>query len=602
VKIIQKYVLREHAGPLVFALSALTSIMLLNYVAKRLGDLVGKGLPWTVILEFFLLSLPFTIAMTLPMAVLVAVLYAFSRLAAENEITALKANGVSMTRLLFPVLVGGAVLAVVMISFNDQVLPRTNHRLRTLQGDIARKKPSFALREQIINEVAPGKLFLRTNRLDQATNRMQEVTIYDLSDAMRRRTIYADSGEMAFASNGADLQLTLFDGFMQEVPKDTPTQLQRLYYRVDYVKVGGVANSFVHDSSDTFKSDREMSVCELQNEVARHEREFLRAQEDYRQARDATTTGPAALVALRDRPSTMPGTPVPRARSASLGRTYCDALDWVVRQGHAIASGAGHLAAESFVPRSAWAQQGRDTVRQRPDTVRSRPDSLPSSADTGAGARATVVDSAHRPVLHMKAVDTAGRMVPPPPPPPDSARRVLDSLAAVHPADSVMVPNAAAAGAPPSAGVPPTIPASVAAETAKNAMAAERNQMNQFAVEIHKKFAISLACIVFVLLGAPIALRFPRGGVGVVIGVSLGVFGLYYVGLIAGEALGDRGILPPPVAMQAANIILTAVGLFLLARMGREGATSRGGDLHEVLDALRAWGRALVGRRREPAR
>ena len=136
MKIIHKYVLREHVGPLVFALSALTSLMLLNYIAKQLGNLVGKGLPWQAILEFFVLSLPFTVAMTLPMAVLVAVLYAFSRLAAENEITALKANGVSMTSLLIPVLMGGAVLAALMIVFNDQILPRTNHRLRTLQGDI----------------------------------------------------------------------------------------------------------------------------------------------------------------------------------------------------------------------------------------------------------------------------------------------------------------------------------------------------------------------------------------------------------------------------------------------------------------------------------
>jgi lipopolysaccharide export system permease protein len=104
VKIIHKYVLREHLGPLVFAVSALTSLMLLNYIAKQLGNLVGKGLSGTVILEFFLLSIPFTIAMTLPMAVLVSVLYAFSRLAAENEITAMKANGVSMRRLLVPVL------------------------------------------------------------------------------------------------------------------------------------------------------------------------------------------------------------------------------------------------------------------------------------------------------------------------------------------------------------------------------------------------------------------------------------------------------------------------------------------------------------------
>jgi lipopolysaccharide export system permease protein len=96
-----------------------------------------------------------------------------------------------------------------------------------------------------------------------------------------------------------------------------------------------------------------------------------------------------------------------------------------------------------------------------------------------------------------------------------------------------------------------------------------------------------VACVVFVLIGAPIALRFPRGGVGVVIGVSLFVFSLYYVGLIAGEALADKDILTPFWAMWAANILLTGIGLLLLARMGREAATSRGGDIHEMVDLVR---------------
>jgi len=78
--------------------------------------------------------------------------------------------------------------------------------------------------------------------------------------------------------------------------------------------------------------------------------------------------------------------------------------------------------------------------------------------------------------------------------------------------------------------------------------------------------------------------------------VSLGVFAIYYVGLIAGESLADRAFLTPFWAMWAANVILTIVGLLLLARMGREGATSRGGDLSELTDAIRATF-AKLGRR-----
>ena len=68
-----------------------------------------------------------------------------------------------------------------MVFFNDQVLPRANHRLRTLQQDIARKKPTFALKSRSINEVSPGKLYLQADYVDQSTSRLKVVTIYDLS-------------------------------------------------------------------------------------------------------------------------------------------------------------------------------------------------------------------------------------------------------------------------------------------------------------------------------------------------------------------------------------------------------------------------------------
>jgi len=122
-----------------------------------------------------------------------------------------------------------------------------------------------------------------------------------------------------------------------------------------------------------------------------------------------------------------------------------------------------------------------------------------------------------------------------------------------------------------------------------------RHEHNRYGVEIQKKFSLAAACIVLVLVGAPLALRFPTGGVGLVFGVSFVVFSIYYVGLIGGEALSDKDIISPFWAMWAANVILTGVGLVLLARMGRESATSRGGDLSELTDALRA-SVAKVGR------
>jgi lipopolysaccharide export system permease protein len=134
----------------------MTSIMLLNQVARRFGQLVGKGLPWTVIGEVFLLCLPFIIAMTLPMAVLIAMLYTYSHLAADSEITAMRASGVSVLQMLRPALLAGGILAVVNFWFTDQILPDSNAKLRNLLINIQRKKPTLEMREQVINEIPPS--------------------------------------------------------------------------------------------------------------------------------------------------------------------------------------------------------------------------------------------------------------------------------------------------------------------------------------------------------------------------------------------------------------------------------------------------------------
>lgn len=113
--------------------------------------------------------------------------------------------------------------------------------------------------------------------------------------------------------------------------------------------------------------------------------------------------------------------------------------------------------------------------------------------------------------------------------------------------------------------------------------------MSRYSVEIQKKFALSTACIVFVLLGAPIGIRFPRGGVGLVIGVSIAVFALYYVGLIVGEDLANKLILDPVIAMWMANVLFTIVGVFGLIRVQRSGGSARGGDSSEWFDRARSW-------------
>lgn len=540
MKILSKYVLKEHAGPLVFALAALTSLLLLNYVAKQFGALVGKGLPWTAILEFFGLSIPFTVATTLPMAVLISTLYAFSRLAAENEITALKASGVGMPTVMYPALGAATLIAMLMIGFNDQILSRANHQLAVLQTDIARTKPTFALREQVINPVSPGRLYVRTGHIDRSTNRMREVRIYDLGDPSRARTIYSTSGLLNFSANGTDLVMTLYDGFMQEVSAADPSQLTRLFFRKNQFIVKGIGNKFENSQNVDYKGPREKTICEMQQDYISATGGVERTRGDLAWLIRKTVHYSATGRALPD-PAVMTPVDTSHARTGfTIGGAYCRLLSvFGVKQ--AQAAELTPTPEPAPVPQFGGSRAQRARERELSEAQRRSRDSVLRTVHSSAPSPNFVSPSAGFPMLDGDA--TIGAI--------SSLRdRIVES---------------------------------------------ERTR-DMFGVEIHKKFSLAVACIVFVLIGAPIALRFPRGGVGLVISVSLSVFALYYVGLIAGQSLAENGTLSPFWSMWLANILFTIVGLVLLARMGKESGSSRGGDMREMIDLLRAWCAALLRR------
>ncbi len=497
VRILSRYILRQHVAPLAFALAALTCFMLINQVAKQFGNLVGKGLPGTVIAEVFVLSLPFIIAMTLPMAVLVAVLYAFSQLGADNEITAMKAGGISVGRLLAPVLGGAALVSLLAFLWNDQLLPRSNHRLRALLVDIQRKRPSLSLKEQVINPVVKGQFFLRAARIDQASNRLKDVTIYDLEDAERRRIITADSGRMAYTPGGQDLYLTLFDGDIREVKRADPTQFNRTFYRVNRIKVAGIGNTLERTEQDTYRGDREMTICQMEAVIRQAYSEAEEAREEARE------------MVLGD-----------LQRVAGLGP----------------ATGAREAAAPAFSPASPYCRlQGLVAGWLAPRVAHAQTPGTP--------------------------VPPSSRLTPP-------ALRQTPRL-------------------PPSVGAPLLTPGAAVGEAQRQRIAHQRAA--QYEVEIQKKYAIAAACLVFALVGVPVALRFPRGGTGLVIGMSMAVFTVYYVGLIGGEELGDRLILSPFLAMWLPNLLFGALGLAGLWMIRREGATAHGGDWADLKAALLAW-------------
>ena len=214
--LLSRYILRAHVGPFAFSLVTLMFIFLLQFVMKFIDQLVGKGLtPW-VIIELITLNLAWMLVLAVPMSVLVATLMAFGDLSSRNEITAMKAGGVSIYRMMMPVLIAGTIVCAVMIWFSNQVLPESNHRLKGLTTDIRRTKPTIRPCRRVFSQDTPGYSLL-VRKASRASNDLEGVTLYDYSNPTMNVVITAERGTISFSPDYRKIIMYLERGEIHEL-------------------------------------------------------------------------------------------------------------------------------------------------------------------------------------------------------------------------------------------------------------------------------------------------------------------------------------------------------------------------------------------------
>jgi len=263
--IITKYILKEHIGPFIFGLSAIIFIFILNVVFRDLGRLLGKSLPILVILEFFFLNIAWILALAIPMAVLIACLSTFGRLSSDNEITALKASGTNLYKLITPVLIVSAVLAVGMERFNNLVLPNFNYRASLLMSDISRKRPTISLEPHIFFNEIPDYGIL-VHKINDRTNTLKGIIIHDASDSKKNRTIIAESGQLFFSETDERMILILFNGEIHETDRDHLQNYQRYLFAKQRFSFS-LKNMALKRSSEKHRGDREKDTQMMKQEI-----------------------------------------------------------------------------------------------------------------------------------------------------------------------------------------------------------------------------------------------------------------------------------------------------------------------------------------------
>ena len=186
-------------------------MLIFNDLFRLTKLFVQKGVSPLYLIELLIYVMPATLVLSLPMALLVAILLALGRLSTDNEVIAMKAHGIAFHQLMLPLLVMATALSLVDLVLIDYALPRANLAYASLQRDIRRHKPAFVLEEATVMKELEneGKLWMYES-MDTESGRMQNVKIWDNIWSGRPRFSHAQEASLGF--EGGRAMLTLYDG------------------------------------------------------------------------------------------------------------------------------------------------------------------------------------------------------------------------------------------------------------------------------------------------------------------------------------------------------------------------------------------------------
>ena len=426
--ILDKYILKNHLIPFIYASLSLMGIFLLQFLMKFADRLVGKGLGFWVITKLIVYNLAWMVVLVIPMATLVATLMAYGNMSQNDEITIIKSSGVSLYRMITAPLLASVVLAYLLFLFNDNVLPDANHKAKVLMQDISRQKPTLSLTPGIFSQEITNYSILARG-VNPKTNMLSNLTIYNYTNPIKIDIVTAREGKLFFSKDQKKLIMDLRNGEIHQSDITDKNLYRRVLFKKHRIIMNADQFSFQQSGPGGPRGDRELSTTAMANII--------------------------------------------------------DSLE-LIKQ-------SSLTALNKQVEKYFY---------------------INSSLNKNISYKKNNA-------VYSKAIIN------------------------VTTAKNVILSN-------------------------YNRINFLQNKINEYWVEIYKKYALPFACIVFVIIGAPIGVKVKKGGFGVSASISLFFFLIYWAFLIWGEKLGNRNILPPFLGMWAANILLSFIGGILIIKSVKE--------------------------------
>uniref|UniRef100_Q3ATG5 Permease YjgP/YjgQ n=1 Tax=Chlorobium chlorochromatii (strain CaD3) TaxID=340177 RepID=Q3ATG5_CHLCH len=432
--ILDRYILKKQIAPFFFAFITIVALLQLQFFSTFAERFIGKGITFVAIVELLALQSAWMVSFALPMAVLVAVVMSFGTLTTTSEMTVCRASGISLYRVMVPVIVVSLLLSFTVERFNNVLLPQANYQAKSLMAEIARSKPAFGLTEQAFSTLVDGySMYVRSS--DERHGELRGVVIHDMTRPEYRTTITATRGRVEFTPDYQYLVMTLRNGAIHQLQQPEKSGYRSMNFERYRFVFESSLSGFTPSSGNRMRAD---------------------------------------------------------ANELSAGELHAIGLEFRRREAVALL----HVQAPLVALERLAANTDNSKMAASPPTLRQE-----TSAIAATKALAVIEGEIARVASELEVAST------------------------------------------------------------------NRTLYNRYMAAYHKKYSLSLACVVFVLVGAPLGVLARRGGFGVGAAISLLFFVLYWMLMISGEKMAERGVLDPMIAMWMADGVMALIGVGLVTKL-----------------------------------
>ncbi len=239
----------------------------------RLIDLfVRKGLPIDIVGQILIYTLPLIISYTTPMAILVAVVMTFGRLAQDNEILALKTSGLTLFSIMKTPFILALLFMIFLFFFNNFILPESNHRVRNLMLDVSRKRPAIRLPEGVFTKDFSGYT-VYVGKKDERRSKLYDITIYDLKTGLM---MTAPGGELKEFEEEGILQFILHDGELHQLMDNTNYQRTKFNKQI----INMTVNTDLVRKERKHRNQNELNIRGLESKIYSTRQEIDKIESD----------------------------------------------------------------------------------------------------------------------------------------------------------------------------------------------------------------------------------------------------------------------------------------------------------------------------------